>query len=122
VLSAYVTTISTFCSPDGTGANFCYVSGAAARACRDVQVGFKVNGLSLNNYFMIAIFYQRFLKPDPTALAILESSSLMRLAPPHPGTSASAGLVDSSPMLERVISKPLMAALVEGQELGDQVR
>ena len=27
-----------FPSPDATGANFCYVSGIAAKACRDVQI------------------------------------------------------------------------------------
>ncbi len=27
-----------FFSPDATGANFCYISGRAVRACRDVQI------------------------------------------------------------------------------------
>lgn len=104
-----------YCSPDGTGANFCYVSGVAARACRDVQVRkafirkVLLIFLAKKDYFLG--LESRFLKQDQTASVTSANSSLTRLVPPRPGTSALEVRVVSSPMLEKVTYKLLMVDL-----------
>ena len=44
-MTLYSNVTNIFCfSPDATGANFCYVSGRAVKACRDVQISHSRTG------------------------------------------------------------------------------